>query len=259
MSGVPAAARGPARAAVLLGVALGGFFDGILLHQILQWHHLLGDVEAAAVQDLRVQLLADGLFHLLMYLFAAVALWRLWRHRAALGAPGAAARLGGSVLLGFGLWHVLDAVLSHWLTGIHRIRGDAADPLFWDLLWLAVFGLVPLALGLWLRRRPPPAAGPGARRAAAGLAVLALSAGLFAASGPPADAPAVVVFRPGVEGSAAFDALAAADARVLWADRRGGVWVVQRSAQEPPLSLLRGGAWLVGGSWAGWGCANWTL
>jgi uncharacterized membrane protein len=26
---------------ILLGFALGGFFDGILLHQILQWHHLL--------------------------------------------------------------------------------------------------------------------------------------------------------------------------------------------------------------------------
>src|SRR5690606_18965301 len=25
----------------VLGFALGGFFDGILLHQILQWHHLL--------------------------------------------------------------------------------------------------------------------------------------------------------------------------------------------------------------------------
>lgn len=24
---------------VLLGVGLGGFFDGIVLHQILQWHH----------------------------------------------------------------------------------------------------------------------------------------------------------------------------------------------------------------------------
>jgi uncharacterized membrane protein len=27
--------------AAALGFALGGFFDGILLHQILQWHHLL--------------------------------------------------------------------------------------------------------------------------------------------------------------------------------------------------------------------------
>src|SRR4051812_2193731 len=28
-------------AAILLGVGLGGFFDGIVLHQILQWHHMI--------------------------------------------------------------------------------------------------------------------------------------------------------------------------------------------------------------------------
>ena len=26
---------------ILLGVRLGGFVDGILLHQLLQWHHML--------------------------------------------------------------------------------------------------------------------------------------------------------------------------------------------------------------------------
>jgi Predicted membrane protein (DUF2243) len=30
--------RGPG---ILLGVGLGGFVDGIVLHQILQWHHML--------------------------------------------------------------------------------------------------------------------------------------------------------------------------------------------------------------------------
>lgn len=249
--------RGLARAAVLLGVALGGFFDGILLHQVLQWHHLLSNVDGAAFQDLRVQLLADGLFHLLMYVLAAVALWGLWRHRAALLQTGATPLLLGAVLIGFGLWHVLDAVLSHWLTGIHRIKGDSPNPLAWDLTWFVLFGLLPMAAGLWLRRRP--SSGPSARRAAGGLAVLALTAGLLAAMGPPAGGPSVVVFGPDVDGAAAFNVLAAADARVLWADRRGAVWVVQRSETEPPLALLRGGAWLVGGSWAGWGCANWTL
>jgi uncharacterized membrane protein len=28
---------------VLLGLGLGGFVDGIVLHQILQWHHMLTD------------------------------------------------------------------------------------------------------------------------------------------------------------------------------------------------------------------------
>lgn len=31
-------------AGILLGVGLGGLLDGILLHQILQWHHMLTNV-----------------------------------------------------------------------------------------------------------------------------------------------------------------------------------------------------------------------
>lgn len=47
-----------------LGFGLGGFFDGILLHQVLQWHHLLSGVEQAHV-DIRVLIMTDGLFHVL--------------------------------------------------------------------------------------------------------------------------------------------------------------------------------------------------
>ena len=30
----------PTAAGIFLGLGLGGFFDGIVLHQILQWHHM---------------------------------------------------------------------------------------------------------------------------------------------------------------------------------------------------------------------------
>ncbi|PZN29727.1 MAG: DUF2243 domain-containing protein, partial [Proteobacteria bacterium] len=76
--GTTAEAIGRTWAGYLLGFALGGFFDGILLHQILQWHHLLLGVDAEPLQDIRVQILADGLFHLLMYGIALVGLWALW-------------------------------------------------------------------------------------------------------------------------------------------------------------------------------------
>lgn len=56
----------------LLGLALGGFFDSILLHQILKWHHLLSLVPG--IDDMRLQILWDGYFHVLMYVLAAVAL-----------------------------------------------------------------------------------------------------------------------------------------------------------------------------------------
>ena len=31
----------PKAPALLLGLGLGGFVDGIVLHQVLQWHHML--------------------------------------------------------------------------------------------------------------------------------------------------------------------------------------------------------------------------
>ena len=59
----------------VLGFALGGFFDGILLHQILQWHHLLSLVPG--LEDIRLQILWDGYFHALMYALAALGLFGL--------------------------------------------------------------------------------------------------------------------------------------------------------------------------------------
>jgi uncharacterized membrane protein len=86
--------------------------DGILLHQILQWHHLLSAVNAPQFMDLRVQVLADGVFHALMYvaLLAAVAL--AIRKRRTL-AMSKARWLAGFCLIGFGLWHIF---LMQWST-----------------------------------------------------------------------------------------------------------------------------------------------
>ena len=93
-------------AGAILGFALGGFFDGILLHQILQWHHLLSLV--AGMGDLRTQVLWDGYFHALMYLIAAAALWGLWSaHRR--GALPEGWALAGALLVGFCLLYTSDA------------------------------------------------------------------------------------------------------------------------------------------------------
>jgi uncharacterized membrane protein len=51
---------------ILLGIGLGGFVDGIVLHQLLQWHHMLtshGDYPATTVAGLEVNTIGDGLFH----------------------------------------------------------------------------------------------------------------------------------------------------------------------------------------------------
>ncbi|HZF78582.1 MAG TPA: DUF2243 domain-containing protein, partial [Rubrivivax sp.] len=40
------------QAAWMLGIAFSGFFDGILLHQVLQWHHLLSGLDGEGWNDI---------------------------------------------------------------------------------------------------------------------------------------------------------------------------------------------------------------
>lgn len=244
------------RWAIVLGFALGGFFDGILLHQILQWHHLLSLVPG--VSEMRLQVLWDGYFHALMYVIAAVALWGLWRaHKRAGEAWGRP--LFGALLVGFGAWHIVDGVASHWVLGIHRIKLDSPDPLTWDLIWLTAFGAVPLVIG-WLLTRGGRQPTSGLRGSAAAVFVLV---GLTGAAGawslkPPTDQPfTTVVFAPGVSAEAAMAAVGAADARLVWTDPSMGVLVVA-VADEAKWRFYRHGALLVSGSGLPSGCYDWS-
>lgn len=265
----PLPATGPdgrqvAIAGLALGFGLGGFFDGILLHQILQWHHLLSGVapgETAA--DLRFQVLADGIFHLFTYLVTGAGLWLLWRARASLTGPGASGRLAGSGLLGFGAWHVADAILSHWLLGLHRIRMDTDNPLLWDLLWFVPFGLGTALFGWWLLRRAPPAGSGRPRQARVGAGTLGLVAILSGgiAALPPAGLPddrALVVFRSGIGLPGVITAAEAAGGTPVWSDASGGVWLIALGPEARPLALYRHGALLVSSGPVAAGCLSWS-
>ena len=86
------------RPGLLLGIGLGGFVDGILLHQILQWHHMLtseGSYPASTVAGLETNTLWDGLFHLGTWIATTVGLWLLWQHMRQ-GAPLGRAATAGS-------------------------------------------------------------------------------------------------------------------------------------------------------------------
>lgn len=246
-----------ARWAMVLGFSIGGFFDGILLHQILQWHHLLSLVPK--VDTLREQVLWDGYFHAVMYVAAALGLWGLWRTRDRLAA-NSASTLAAALLIGFGAWHIVDSILSHWLLGIHRIRLDSPDPLKWDLIWFFAFGAVPVLAG-WLlmrRRHGPPPRSP--RRNAARTVLLTglvtTGIGLWSLQPPPDQRFTTIVFAPWVTGADAIAVIATVDARIIWASADMAVLVASVPAQHR-LGLYRKGALLVSGAGPG-GCIGWS-
>jgi uncharacterized membrane protein len=158
----PSMARPPSRlTGVLLGIGLGGFVDGIALHQILQWHHLVSDVAdhpVTTVAGLEANTLADGLFHVLAWVVVlvgslrAVSEWRQGRR-----APSWAFHLG-TVLMGWGLFNVVEGLVDHQLLGIHHVRDDLGGPLSWDVGFLVV-SVVLVAVGWVLHRAPALRAG----------------------------------------------------------------------------------------------------
>lgn len=244
-------------AGFLLGFGLGGFFDGILLHQVLQWHHLLSLVTREPFQDIRVQILADGLFHVLMYVIAFAGLWKLWRGRHSFSAPGGDRALLASAAIGFGAWHIIDGILSHWVLGIHRIRLDSDNVLFWDLLWFFVFGVAFVALGWWLRRDTGSGA-LGGKAGAAALVLAVLVGGPVAALPPPGVNTVMVFFEPGTTPNQVFAGIEAVDGRILWSAPSGDVWALDIQDQSKTGRLYRHGAFLVSNSMMAVGCLAWT-
>ncbi len=242
----------------VIGFALGGFFDGILLHQVLQWHHLFSLVPGETWQDIRMQILMDGLFHVLHYVIALAGLWLLWRGRAGFSGSGADLRLLGAALLGFSLWQFVDIALFHWVLGIHRVRVGVEAPLAYDLGWLAAFGATSLLAGLWLRRRGQSGGGPGRPAVAATLALVVLLAGPLAALPPAGAATTLVLFRPGTSAAAAFGAVAAIGGRVVWADASGELLAIDANAAPRAWRLYQHGALVVGSAAATGGCLAWT-
>jgi len=141
-----------------MGIGLGGFVDGIVLHQILQWHHMLtgehGGQSMRTVAGLEANTLADGFFHLATWLCvvaATVLTLRAWQRREL--APPWRAHFG-MVLAGWGAFNVVEGLIDHQLLGLHHVRDDLGGPIGWDLSFLAL-GLALIAGGTALARVAP--------------------------------------------------------------------------------------------------------
>ena len=150
----PPASRAPRAPAFILGLGLGGFIDGIVLHQILQWHHILtdtGDHPSTTVSGLEANTLADGFFHLATWFLVATAmllLVRAWQRREL--APPWRTHFG-LMLTGWGAFNLVEGLIDHQLLGIHHVRDDLGGPLGWDLAFLAS-GVLLIAAGITLAR-----------------------------------------------------------------------------------------------------------
>ncbi len=141
-----------ALAAIVLGLGIGGFFDGIVLHQILQWHHMVSTRNPPdTLADLRLNTVADGLFHAAAWIVTVVGIVLLARANGEARSRGGGRRLLGGILIGWGLFNLLDGVVDHHLLNLHHVR-PGPNELLYDVGFLA-WGAVMLVVGSALIRR----------------------------------------------------------------------------------------------------------
>ncbi len=145
----------PLAGGILLGLGLGGFFDGIVLHQVLQWHHMVSSAgfPPDSVHNLEVNTLWDGVFHMATYGFVLAALVAIWRAVRRGPVHWSGRRLIGAVLLGFGLFNLVEGLANHQILGLHHVNETVARAqwIYWDMGFLA-WGVAMIVVGRAMTR-----------------------------------------------------------------------------------------------------------
>ena len=133
-------------AAILLGLGQAGFFDGIVFHQLLQWHHMFTNIESTnTVSGLELNTLGDGLFHLVDWLFTLAGLVVLWLTIKRNDVNLSTSVFIGAFCVGAGLFNVTEGILSHHILQIHHVK-PGAHQLAYDLGFIGA-GIASILIG----------------------------------------------------------------------------------------------------------------
>lgn len=132
-------------ASILIGMGFSALFDGIVLHRILQWHHLFSNVHPLEnAENITLNLLGDQIFLAAGYFIFVAGLillfWAVWQGNLINLSP----TFFGCLLIGFGKFNLIEGVVNHHILGLHHVKPGQHEAA-WDLGFL----LINTALAFW--------------------------------------------------------------------------------------------------------------
>ena len=125
-------------AGIVLGISQAGFFDGIVFHQLLQWHHMFSSIKSdTTIAGLELNTIGDGLFHVFDWLMSLLGIFLLWRAGKRQDVPWSAQAFVGSLLIGGGGFNIVEGIIDHQILGIHHVK-QGPNELAYDIGFLAI-------------------------------------------------------------------------------------------------------------------------
>ena len=147
-------------AGVVLGIGLGGFADGIALHQIAQWHNMGSAVLPPTTMDaMSRNMVWDGLFHAARWVVTLAGVFMLRGDSGARARPQSPMSFSGELLFGWGAFNLVEGIIDHHILNLHHVRDLPVHVPAYDWLFLAVAGVGFLGAGWMLMRSGRPARG----------------------------------------------------------------------------------------------------
>jgi uncharacterized membrane protein len=141
-------------AGVVLGLGLGGFVDGITLHQIMQWHNMGSAVLPPVTTEAMAQNMRwDGLFHAATLLLTVIGVVMLWYEGRSGRAPSTTSVLFGEMILGWGVFNLVEGIIDHHLLELHHVKDMPMHVPMYDWIFLGIGGLLFILLGSMLARQ----------------------------------------------------------------------------------------------------------
>ena len=139
-------------AATVLGIGIGGFIDGIVLHQILQWHEMLTNkLPADTLVNKSVNMFWDGIFHLFTLITTIIGVFLLWNLLNKKNINTSKYLLWAGLSMGWGLFNLVEGIIDHQLLKLHNVREFSPNQELWNYGFL-IFGLLLVTLGWHWRK-----------------------------------------------------------------------------------------------------------
>jgi uncharacterized membrane protein len=141
-------------AAMVLGIGLGGFIDGIILHQILQWHEMISNrLPPNTLVNKSVNMFWDGVFHaftLIVTLIGVILLWKLLKRT---DTDRSGRLLAGGMLIGWAVFNIVEGLIDHHILKLHNVREITSSQDAWNYGFLGLSVVMWIIGGAMVRRR----------------------------------------------------------------------------------------------------------